>query len=88
MEAYLHFGIGEPSSPRLTEKVEIKVVKLWWQEQGLTFTKSGYGSRIPTQYMIKYCGHWRRVYCRIFSNNGTLYVGKKDNKVVVTIFGG
>ena len=38
---------------------------------------SGYGKRIPTRYMIKLEGSdvWRRVYCVIYGNAGSLYVG-------------
>lgn len=41
---------------------------------GLSFTKSGYGRRIPTTRMVRYGGRWRRVYCCIFSNSGTCYI--------------
>ena len=49
--------------------------RLWWQEKGLSFTTSGYGSRIPTQYKVKVNNKWRRVYCKIYSNIGMLYIG-------------
>jgi hypothetical protein len=52
---------------------------LWWQEKGLSFTSSGYGSRIPTRYMVRLNGRWRRVYCAIYSNSGTLFIGRKLN---------
>lgn len=54
---------------------------LWWQVQGLSFTPSGYGRRIPTSKMIQLPGspRWRRVYVCIFSNAGTAYVdGPRD----------
>lgn len=38
---------------------------------------SGYGKVIPTQYLVKYKNRWRRVYCSIFSNVGTLYIDKR-----------
>ena len=40
-------------------------------------TASGYGSAIPTNYMVFYNNRWQRVKCIIWSNSGTLYVGKK-----------
>ncbi len=43
---------------------------------GLSWTPTGYGRRIPTEHMIQVNGRWRRVYCVIFSNIGTLYIGK------------
>ena len=58
--------------------VECKVEPLEWQKQGLSYTASGYGSRIPTQYMVRFNNRWRRVYCYIYSNIGTLYIGARS----------
>jgi hypothetical protein len=44
--------------------------------RGLQFTASGYGSRLPTVYMVRFNDKWRRVYARCFSNTATLYIGK------------
>jgi len=49
---------------------------LWWQKRGLQYTRTGYGSRIPTSWMVHKDGRWRRVYCAIWSNIGTCYIGK------------
>lgn len=35
---------------------------------------TGYGSKIPTQYMLKLDGRWHRVYVMVYSNSGTAYV--------------
>ena len=54
---------------------------LWWQAQGLSFTATGYGRRIPTSRMIQLPGspRWRRVYVCCYSNAGTAYVdGPRD----------
>ena len=60
--------------------VESRESPLWWQKLNLSYTASGYGSRIPTESMVRFNGRWRRVYCYIFSNSGTCYIGKfKDN---------
>jgi hypothetical protein len=66
-------------SNSFTVQVECKVSSFWWQDKGLSYTASGYGFRIPTRYMVKFNGKWRRVYCRIYSNNGTLYIGKLND---------
>lgn len=72
----------------LTVSVDVKESPLWWQEQGLQFTASGYGSRIPTRYMVRFNGKWRRVYCICYSNSGTLFIGKKyDPCLTVSIYG-
>ena len=66
-----------------TEEVEHKTKRLWWQERGLMYSASGYGSRIPTEAMIKWRGRWRRVYCCIWSNSGTCYIGKLSDRLFV-----
>lgn len=70
MFTYLHFGTG--NEPRLTVKVEAKESLLPWRRLSAT----GYGSRIPSAYMVKWEGRWRRVYVACFSNAGTAYIGK------------
>ena len=45
-----------------------------WQEQGLMYTRTGYGKKIPTTRQLFILGRWRRVYCDIFSNSGVCYV--------------
>lgn len=68
-----------------THEVEMKEQPLWWQKQGLSFTASGYGSRIPTQYMVRWNNKWRRVYVIQYSNAGTAFIGKKyDPQITVT----
>jgi hypothetical protein len=59
-----------------TTECEAKDSPLWHHTQGLSYTASGYGRRIPTRQMVKFAGKWRRVYCCIYSNAGTCYIGK------------
>ena len=42
-------------------------------------TVSGYGAKIPSEYMVKLRGRWRRVYVACFGNASTHYVGKPGN---------
>lgn len=58
---------------------------LWWHKSGLSFTRSGYGSKIPTSHMVQLPGsnRWRRVYCCIWSNSGTCYVTQGDDWIVI-----
>lgn len=60
--------------------VPTRETPLWWQTRGLSFTASGYGRRIPTRYMVRVRGRWRRVYCCVYSNSGTCYIGKSITK--------
>lgn len=56
--------------------VPTRQVVLPWQARGLSYTRTGYGRRIPTTYQIKPIGsrRWRRVYVCIFSNSGTAFI--------------
>ena len=45
--------------------------------------RTGYGDKIPTQYMVFIDAKWRRVYCRIYSNIGTLYVLINKERVII-----
>lgn len=68
-----------------TIAVDYKVKPLTWQIMGLQYTASGYGSKIPTQYMVRFNDKWRRVYCIIYSNIGTLYIGKLSDNLIIDI---
>ncbi len=47
---------------------------------------SGYGAKIPTQYMVRTIDQkWRRVYVMIYSNSGVTYVLHKGVRTVVEI---
>lgn len=91
LELYLHTCAIRADGTKdcfLTRRVEWKSKPMYHHEHGLMWTASGYGARVPTEYMIKVDGRWRRVYCRIYSNNGTLFIGKKhDGSAVVTEYG-
>lgn len=73
-EAYLQHG--EAGSPMRTERVERRLEPLPFHKRGQTGTATGYGARIPSVWMVKVEGRWRRVYCYVYSNAGTLYIGK------------
>ena len=65
-------------------ELESKIQLLPWQLKGLSYTATGYGKRIPTIHMVKYKDKWRRVYCCIFSNVGTCYIGKLSDNLIVS----
>lgn len=62
---------------------KVKFHQLWWQIKGLSFTRTGYGRRIPTSYMVLHNGKWRRVYCCRCSNSGTCYIGKSISDGII-----
>ena len=49
---------------------------------------SGYGSKIPTRYMVQQTesNRWNRVYCCIYSNNGTVYIISKGQSLLIDEF--
>lgn len=67
----------------VTEQLETIIDLMPHHKQGLSYTATGYGSKIPTQYKVKYNGRFYRVYCAIFSNIGTLYIISKGSKITV-----
>ena len=79
MKAYLQFGgaaCAAPVGPFRTVEVECEVRELPWQKARLTYSATGYGRRIPSPYVVKDNGRWRRVYVCQISNAGTAYLGK------------
>ncbi len=64
------------------EDIDIKSAPLWWHERGLSYTRSGYGGRIPTMYMGRLPGttRWRRIYCAVWSNAGTCYIEDRKQR--------
>lgn len=77
MTGYLHFGFG--AEPRQTLEVEYKIAEMPWQKAGLTYTATGYGPRIPSRYMVKFEGRWRRVYIACYGNAASHYIGPRKN---------
>ena len=57
---------------------------LSWQTQGLQYTATGYGAKIPTSKMMLLAGVWRRVYCTIYSNVGTCWIIFDGKKLIVS----
>lgn len=70
-KAYLHFGFGD--EPRLTVSVECRETGQPPRYRAPAF---GYGAKIPTGYMVKWEGRWRRVYAACWSNSPSLYIGR------------
>jgi hypothetical protein len=67
------------------DDLESKDEPLRHHRLGLQYTRSGYGSRIPTATMVKLPGspRWRRVYHCVWSNIGTSYVPDKQGNWIV-----
>jgi len=64
-------------------EVEHKNAPLWRHKQGISYTASGYGRRIPSPTMVRWQGRWRRVYVCIFSNVGMAYIERGKDCIVV-----
>lgn len=88
MKAYLHSKHIRPDGTTdtfHTFQADAKESPMRHHTKGLQYTATGYGRKIPTPYMVKLNGKWRRVYCAIFSNIGTCYIGdyfKKSGEVI------
>lgn len=74
LSAWLHFRERRTDgSFDSLQTVQVPVREVPAPRSGQTVT--GYGEAIPMRYMVQWNGKWRRVKCRIFSNNGTLHLG-------------
>lgn len=83
MNNQLFVQVGKAGEPMVTVAVESKTNMMRHHKLGLSWTASGYGKRIPTSTMVKYQGKWRRVYCCVYSNSGTCYIGTWANRMIV-----
>lgn len=82
MQTYLQFKAGE-SGPFQTVAVEHKEKPLRHHVMGLSYTATGYGSKLPSRYMIRFEGRWYRVYSVCYSNCSTEYVLVDGDRVTV-----
>lgn len=56
---------------------------LWWHEQGLQQTASGYGRRLTSRYKIDFNGKQYRLYTTIFSNAGSTWFKVKGRTIYI-----
>jgi hypothetical protein len=49
--------------------------------------QSGYGRKIPTDYIVWIGKRWHRVYVCCFSNAGTAYINTKEHRFLVVLDG-
>ena len=56
---------------------------LAWQVAGLQKTASGYGTKLPTCYTVKYQGKERRIYADCYGNVAATYIIVNGLKVYV-----
>lgn len=62
---------------------EVITAPMWHHLRGLMFTRTGYGSKIPTPKMAIWNNKRYRIYCSIFSNSGICYIISKGKRHIV-----
>lgn len=72
-QAWLQFGTG--NEPRQTIGVPLRETETPRKGQ----TQTGYGPALPTPYLVKWEGRWRRVYAACYGNAASHYLGKPGN---------
>lgn len=82
MEAFLQHGAW--GGPYRTESVPVRRTET---PCGRHRNVTGYGTQIPTGYMVQWEGRWRRVYLVCFSNSGTAYIKgpRGESDIVVRV---
>ena len=85
MQAYLQHKASE-QGPFCTESVTVTDSPLWWHEQGLQYTATGYGKRIPSRFKVYFEGKWRRVYVTQYSNVGSAWINFQSEEIRADIW--
>ena len=67
----------------ITNPLVFKTKLLSWQAAGLSYTASGYGTKIPTNQMVQAFGRWYRVYADCYSNVASCYIVRNGGKLYV-----
>ena len=65
------------------ESLQTRERLTWWQARGLSFTASGYGSKIPTTREVKIGARSHRIYCAIWSNVGSCFIVSHGRRIYV-----
>jgi hypothetical protein len=84
MEVFLHFG--KAGEPMRTVAVPHKEEPMPHHKAGLSYTRTGYGSKLPSMYKVQYNGRWYRVYSIYYSNVSTEYIVVKGERVTVQFY--
>jgi hypothetical protein len=63
---------------------ELKREPLWFHKRNLMQTATGFGEQLKTEWMIKIENRWHRIFCRIYSNIGLLFIKKANAKYVLS----
>ncbi len=81
----IKYGVGtENENTRIwAEKEDFVIKQLWFHKQNLMQTSTGYGAKLVTENMIWFENRLRRIYCTIYSNNGTCWFIYKGKKIIV-----
>ena len=64
---------------------ELVYKPLNWQRRGFQETRTGYGSKLHTYYMMKYAGRLRRIYCNCYSNSGVCFIFVHGERMTVDV---
>ena len=51
----------------------------------LSYTRSGYGSKLPTRYMMRYNNRLHRIYSICYSNVSTEYILVNGKRIYIDI---
>lgn len=68
------------------DSLEVKEAPMTHHRLGLSLTRTGYGSKLPTSRMVRIPGdnRWRRVYVTQYSNAGTCWIVVNGKRVIVS----
>ena len=67
-------------------KTDLIDAPMWFHKRHLSQTASGYGRKLATPHKVKHNGRMKRVYCCIFSNNGSLFIMSHNKQINIDVY--
>lgn len=77
--------VGHLRGADFSETVKVIESPLWWHEQGLTKTATGYGTKIESPYKVEFNNRLYRVYYNCYSNVASHYIVSKGERLFFTM---
>lgn len=77
--------VGHLRGVETSDTVTVKHDPLWWHDQGLHQTATGYGSKLTSPYKVRFLGRWYRVYYTCYSNVASHWIVARGEKYLFTM---
>ena len=77
--------VGHLRGKETSDTVAVKCDPLWWHDQGLQQTATGYGKKLTTPYKAFFLNRWYRVYATCCGNVASHWIVARGEKYFFTM---